>query len=103
MNSDELKAKLTHYYNLRNQLREMNIDAEVTKRLETQREAMRAKVEAEVKADIDKCTHYVNLLDDLVKEQCDIEEREACEPVEEADQNEADIEPANENVVEGGN
>ena len=43
--------------------------------------AMRAKVEADIKADIDKCTHYVELLDELVKEQCDKED--AIEHVEE--------------------
>ena len=87
MNSDELKAKLTHYYNLRNELRNTDIEAEVDKRLEAERDAMRAKVEAEIKADIDKCTHYVELLDELVKEQCDkedaIEMRDCIEEVHE--------------------
>ena len=81
MNSNELKAKLTHYYNLRNELRNTDIEAEVDKRLEAERDAMRAKVESEIKADIDKCTHYVELLDELVKEQCDKED--AIEHVEE--------------------
>lgn len=107
MNSDELKTKLSHYYNLRNHLKTMNIDAEVNKRLEAQREEMRAKVEAEVKADIEKCTHYVELLDTLVKEQCDREEaaeahQEECAPEEVAEKVAEGEQPANE-TVEGGN
>lgn len=101
MNSNELKAKLTHYYNLRNELRNTDIEAEVDKRLAAERDAMRAKVEAEIKADIDKCTHYVELLDELVKEQCDKEDaiEHTGEVHEEVVENEAPIEEAK-NTIE---
>ena len=69
MNSDELKAKLTYYYNLRENLRNADIEEKVDEMLDKMRDEIKIKVENEIKADIEKCTHYVNLLDDLVKEQ----------------------------------
>lgn len=82
MNSDELKAKLTHYYDLRNELKNADIEEKVDERLEEMRDEVRVKVKAEIDADIIKCTNYVELLDDLVKEQCNIEDRTACAPIE---------------------
>ena len=96
MNSDELKQKLTHYYNLRNQLRETNIEEKVNERLEEMRDEMTAKVKAEIDADINKCTYYIECLDELVKEQCDIEDK-ACEAMPE---NEESVEMPETEVAE---
>src|SRR5574344_253606 len=95
MNSDELKAKLTHYYDLRNELKNADIEEKVDERLEEMRDEVRVKVKAEIDADIIKCTNYVELLDDLVKEQCNIEDRTACAPIEAPIEAEVDVkEPA---------
>lgn len=67
MDIEIVKEKLAHYTDLMNSRRNLDINAIVDSKLAEQRQKIYDSVKADIDADILKCEHYIEILEDLLK------------------------------------
>ena len=67
MDIEIVKDKLAHYTEIMNNRRNLDINAIVDAKLAEQRQKIYDSVKADIDADILKCEHYIEILEDLLK------------------------------------
>lgn len=88
--TEQLKNKKEFYQAKLNELITKDVDVEINKRLNAMREKVQKEVCEEIEADVKKCNHYLDVIDELLTE--DKEETNE-EPISES------IEPSTEEYI----
>lgn len=69
---NSLCERKRRYTELKEQLTNTDIEAEVEKRLKDEKERLTLQIKTEIDADITKCDHYIEILDSLIDEATNI-------------------------------
>ena len=66
--TEQLKNKKEIYQSKLNELMTKDVDAEINKRLNAMREKVKKEVCEEIEADVKKCNHYLDVINELISE-----------------------------------